>query len=439
MSLFLIAVATALLVSALCSLLEATLLSLTPAQLAEMSTRHPRAAAIWQRFKVDIERPIAVILILNTSAHTIGASVAGAEFERLWGERWLAAFALLLTYLMLQFTEILPKTLGVAHSARIAPLVARPLETVARVLTPVIRFIHLVNRPFERRGELRSSAIDEITALARVARTAGAIDARQARMIDAAHRLPRLRVRQIMTPRTEVVYLRLGQPLSEVLDVVQRSLYTRLPVCETDADDIAGMIHVRDLFNHLNLVAGGSRAGAGDDRGASGPLEGTPRVIGSGDVDLRRIMRRIMTVPDGAFVGDLLRRFQESRVHMAVVVDEYGSTVGVVTLEDVLEEMVGEIEDEFDLPRSDEAFVEVAGGWRTTGSLGLHEFRERFALYVEDEDVDTLGGFIQKRLGRFAEAGDVLRVGRFEFRVVTLERRRIGTVEFRVIDDVSPG
>jgi CBS domain containing-hemolysin-like protein len=237
-------------------------------------------------------------------------------------------------------------------------------------------------------------------------------------------------VRQIMTPRTDVVFLRLGQPLSAVLDVIQRSSYTRLPVCETALDDVVGMIHARDLFNRLLQIAGRPRAGEAPGGGSGFPadaLEGLP----AGAVDLRTIMRQILTIPEGASVTELLGRFQASRIHMAIVVDEYGGTVGVVTLEDVLEEMVGEIEDEFDLPHDGDAIVEAGDALRVTGSVGLHELRDRLGLAVEDDDVDTLGGLIHKRLGRFAEVGDVLRLGRFELRVLSLERRRVGTVELR--------
>jgi putative hemolysin len=436
MTLFVTAVVTALTVSALCSLLEATLLSLTPAQVAELGQRRPRAAAIWQRFKGNIERPIAAILVLNTAAHTMGASVAGAEFERLWGESWLLAFSLGLTYLMLQFTEILPKTLGVRYNGWLAPLIARPLDALERLMRPVLRFIHLVNRPFEgrRRTARGPQTLDEITALASLARTTGAIDERQARLIQAASRLPELRVRQIMTPQADVTYLTFDQAPAEVLAVVQRSPYTRLPVREAGSEEVAGMVHVRDLFNQLGLVTARLRL----DSAAAGPAPALPEelrraslhVVGAGEIDLRRIMRNVLTVPESAPVVELLRRFQESRIHMAVVVDEYGATAGVVTLEDILEEMVGEIEDEHDRPRR-EAVVEADGVYRVEGGVPLRELGERLGLDLEDEDVDTLGGLVQKKLGRFAEVGDVVRIGRLEARVLRIERRRVGTVELR--------
>jgi len=437
MTVFIAAVATALLVSALCSLLEATLLSLTPAQVAELSTRRPRAAAIWRRFKGDIERPIAAILVLNTAAHTMGASVAGAEFERLWGERWLLAFSLLLTYLMLQFTEILPKTLGVRYNIWLAPAIARPLDAFERLARPVLRFIHLVNRPFERGKDAGGDerALAEISALASIARTTGAIDAGQARLIQAAFRLPETRVRQVMTPQTDVTFLTFGQSPDEVLAVVQGSPYTRLPVREAGADDVAGMVHVRDLFNHLGLVT--ARLAA--DAVPESLRRASRHVVGSGDLDLRRIMRNILAVPESLSVVELLRRFQESRIHMAVVVDEYGATVGVVTLEDILEEMVGEIEDEFDRPRARAVAESGGGAYLAEGSVSLHELSGQVGSRIEDEDVDTLGGLVQKKLGRFAEVGDVVRLGRFEPRVLRIERRRVGTVELRPVDEDPAG
>lgn len=443
MMFLIVTVTVALSVSALCSLLEATLLSLTPAQIAEMSERRPRIAAIWQRFKQNIEKPISVILILNTAAHTIGAAVAGAQFETLWGERWLIVFSLGLTYLMLQFTEILPKTLGVTYNGSIAVAIARPLAAVVRGLTPVLHFIHFVNRPFEsRQAQDNSTSIGEIAALASVARTAGAIDLQQARLINAASSLPDMYVRQIMTPRPDVTYLRLDQPLEEVLQTIQKLPYTRIPVVDKDVDHVVGMIHVRDLFNHLKLMPGVLHLS--DQRDESGRVVAVPadqpgsevHVIGTGTIDLRKIMRNVIIVPERAVVPQLLRQFQESRIHLAVVVDEYGSMIGIVTLEDVLEEMVGEIEDEFDLAKGDDV-LQAGEIWRVRGTIGLHELERRLGIRFDEEteEIDTLSGYFQKVLGRFAETGDTLRIGNYQARILTVERRRAGIIELRPVKE----
>ena len=133
MTLFLFSIGFALIISFLCSLMEAALLSLTPSQVAELSQKHPRAGEIWRGFKKRIDRPIAVILILNTTAHTIGASVAGAQFSELWGDGWIWAFSIAFTLVMLQVTEILPKTLGVRLAESLAPWMARPLAALVWV------------------------------------------------------------------------------------------------------------------------------------------------------------------------------------------------------------------------------------------------------------------------------------------------------------------
>ena len=150
MVLLLASVSFALLISALCSLMEATLLSLTPTQVAGIATRRPQLGRIWKELKEPIDRPISVILIINTTAHTIGATVAGAEFDKLYGDRWIWIFSLVFTGLMLQFTEILPKTLGVRYGQQIAIWIGRPLRTLVVAFHPVIQMVRWINRPFER-------------------------------------------------------------------------------------------------------------------------------------------------------------------------------------------------------------------------------------------------------------------------------------------------
>ena len=148
MVLFFVSVIAALLISALCSLMEAALLSLRPSQIASISHRWPHIGTIWRDFKANIERPIAAILILNTAAHTIGASVAGAEFDRVFGDEWIWVFSLVFTFLMLQFTEILAKGVGVRYNRQVAVSVTRPLTILIRVMQPVVMFVHGVNRIF---------------------------------------------------------------------------------------------------------------------------------------------------------------------------------------------------------------------------------------------------------------------------------------------------
>lgn len=148
MTLFIVSILVALCVSFFCSLLEATVLSLTPTQVADISSKRPMLGNIWHSFKTNIERPLTVILVINTAAHTIGASVAGAQFSKLFGNKWIMLFSLVFTFLMLQFTEILPKTIGVKYNRKLAGFIALPLNMSVKALTPLIRLIHWINSFF---------------------------------------------------------------------------------------------------------------------------------------------------------------------------------------------------------------------------------------------------------------------------------------------------
>jgi len=243
-----------------------------------------------------------------------------------------------------------------------------------------------------------------------------------------------LKVRQIMTPRTEVDYLLLDQPIGEVLRIVQKSAYTRFPLCDSDIDHVVGLVHMKDLLAHLKLIPG--RLRLIDEKSPTGETiaipDGLPgsqmHVIGSGDIDLRQIKREILFVPEMLPLPKLLRQFQTSHTHMAVVVDEYGATRGIVTLEDVLEELVGEIEDEFDTG-SQPKFVAEGNTYRVGGLYPMHELREKLGLMDEDiGDVDTISGYIVKKLGRWPRVGDAVMLGEYVLRVQSISQKRVGQV-----------
>ena len=425
LALLIAAVCFSLGVSALCSLLEAALLSLTPGDVAQLKKRRPAAGAVWEGFKANVERPISVILICNTAAHTIGATVAGAEFENLMDQQgvgggWAVfAFGAVFTALMLQFTEILPKTIGVHYNQTVAAISARPLSFFVWAMGPLLKIVRLVNRPFETGAgghDRPPVSVDEIATLAALARGGQVIDERQERMIKAAGRMGEVRVRQVMTPRRDVHYLKLGDDFATILRTLRDTPYSRLPVVEDSLDRVRGVVHLRDVFNVLSLVPGRMRIAPDPARPdevvaiAADKPGGDLHAIGSGQIDLAAIVRPVPFVPELQPLGHLLRQFQEGTSHLAVVVNEHGSVEGIVTLEDVLEELVGDIEDEFDegehvydLSPVDEQT------WRCGGGVPLRELADQLGLDVDKidtEDVVTLGGWLTRELGRWPEAGD---------------------------------
>lgn len=345
------------------------------------------------------------------------------------------------TSLHITVGEQAPKNWSIQFADRILPAISLPLVIFTWLFYPLISALNHASN-----GLLRLSGIkvkpglhgdvthteDELRTLLLESIAGGAISKHAGAIIRSAFEFNNLKVRQIMTPRTSVDFLTLGEPVRDILKTVHRSQYTRLPLCEEDIDHVIGFIHMKDLFNHLKLVPGRLRfADATTPEGeAIGIVDGKPgsalHVIGTGDLDLKKIVRKVLFVPESAALPHVLHQFQTQRIHMAIVVDEYGATQGIVTLEDVLEELVGDIGDEFDTIPADEFVQETEGVYRVSGMYAIHALRDRLALQDFDAgDVDTLGGYVTQELGRWPVAGDTVSLQDHLITVVSVHQNRV--------------
>lgn len=400
MTIFVASIAVALCVSFLCSLMEAALLSLTPSQVADLSARHPKIGTIWRKFKTNIERPIAVILILNTTAHTIGAAVAGSQFDELFGDQWIWLFSLLLTFAMLQYTEILPKTLGVYFNLKIALWIAKPLSMAIRVFTPLIHVLHLLNRPFEgRRTERRTPAtLEEITSLAMMARLSKYIGPHQERIINRAAKLSQTNAQQVMIPIEQVSMFSTSQTLNQALTAAHIDAHTRFPVCDGDERNrVLGYVNFKEMIYFMNT--------------------------NPNDPSLKDIMRPVHFVEPGSSASDLLKSFIDQHEHVAIVRDTQGRCLGLITLEDLVEEMVGELEDEFDrLPRHVHSLS--GGTWMFGGGVPVTEVVAKLGASPVFAG-GTLAAWLEHQLGQPPKPGQTIRNGGLEFVVRRVRRGRI--------------
>lgn len=400
MTLFIVSISVALSISFFCSLMEAAVLSLTPSQVADLSTRHPRVGATWRGFKANIEQPIAVILILNTTAHTIGASVAGSEFDELFGDRWIWLFSLLFTFVMLQFTEILPKTLGVHFNQTLAIWLARPLSLAIRVFTPIIHFLHLLNRPFEGKPsqQKRPATLEEIASLAAMARMSKDIDKHQERIIQGASRLSGTPVRQIMIPIEQSAMLSTSQTLNEAVVAAHIDAHTRFPVCQDgDRNHVVGYVNFKEMIYFMST--------------------------NPSDPSLKGIIRPVHFVDPAIPASDLLKAFIDQREHIAIVRDNNGRCLGMVTLEDLIEELVGELHDEFDrLPRH---VHPLSGGtWMFGGGVQMSEVRAKLSGRP-GETAGTLAAWLERELGQPPKPGLRLQRDGVEFLVRRTRRNQV--------------
>lgn len=358
---------------------------------------------------------------------------------------FLISFAMAVS-LQIVVGEQTPKNIAIEHADRILSLLAIPLVIFTYLFYPATWLLnaatHLVLRIFgvkTSRGSLGAGYLphteQELHALLLQAAAQGTISQGKANLLANAFEFGQLKVRQIMTPRPEVDFLLIDQPLSEILRTVQRSAFTRLPLCKGDLDHVIGQIHMKDLFNHLKLVPGKLKfldESLPDGEAVAIPtgLPGSAvHVIGSGQINLGEIKRDVLFVPELMQLPRLLRLFQTKHLHLAVVVDEYGLTQGVVTMEDVLEEIVGQIEDEFD-PVSPTDLVRDGDSVRVSGLFPLHDLPDRLPIGpLEADGVDTVGGYIVQHLNRWPRVGDEVDIGGgFRAKVLTLQQRRIGQV-----------
>jgi CBS domain containing-hemolysin-like protein len=401
MGLLIASVLIAACVSFLCSFSEAALLSLTPGQLAEIERHNRRIGAVIRGLKASIKRPIAVILLLNTSAATIGATVAGSQFSVAVGPRWLAVFSIGFTYFMFQFTEILPKTLGVQYSMAAIRIVAVPLSLLVRSLSPIISFFHLVNSPFERLGKRspENETLQEIAALAGVARVDRLIGEKQERIIQASMSMSKVPASGVMVPVGQITFLSASQNLVDAMLAAHNDPHTRFPIIEgTDRDKVLGYVNFKEIVY----------------RARTNPADPT----------LRGIIRPIYFIEPDRPCNQVLRAFVDEHVHMAVVRDPTsGKTVGLITLEDLVEELVGEIEDEFDrLPRMCQA---LSGGvWIVGGGLPVSDLISKTGLQT-DFTPEPVSAWLIKRLGGLPRLGQVVELGDKDVTVRRLRRHKV--------------
>lgn len=327
---------------------------------------------------------------------------------------------IIVTYLHVVFGELVPKAAALNHPEALARWLAPPLLFFAWITTPFTYFLNKSSQVIlhalgqEKAGsEEAVHSPEEIRLLVEQSQESGQMQAHDADLIDAVFEFSEKNAREVMTPRTALVALPVEATLSEVLNVVQESGLSRYPVYDESIDNIIGVVLAKDL---LKLLA---------------PRANTEAF------DLPSIMRPVHVIPGSREVEEVLADFKRLKEHMAVVLDEYGGTAGVVTMEDLLEEIVGEILDEYDTSEDAEAPLDTrAGDTLVPGSTHIGELNEHFTLTIPDEDYTTIGGYVFGVLGRLPVVGDRVVAGGAIFTVREMDGRRIESLS---VDLNAPG
>lgn len=324
-----------------------------------------------------------------------------------------------LTYLSVTLGELVPKAIALQKAERIAVALATPIDVLSRVAYPLVWLLnHSANAALKvlrvkpAPAGMIAFTREDIRHSVAAAEDVGEIQTAEEEMLYKVFDFAEKEASDVMVPRPEVVAISVEMPPEEALRAVLDSPYTRYPVFRESLDDIVGILHVRDLVSALN------------DRDIA-------------DVELAELLRPAYVVPETKDLASLLAEFRRTNQHMSIVVDEYGATQGIVTLEDLLEEIVGEIEDEFDLPdesveRVDETTI------RIDGTFPIDDFNEEFGTALEHEDYHTVAGYVFDLLGRAAEPGDEVRADGLRFTVREVEGSRIQRLEVEFLPAPEP-
>jgi len=313
----------ALAFSFLCSMLEAVLLSVSPSHVAVLVERGTATGKRLQRMKQHIDRPLAAILTLNTFAHTLGAAGVGAEAALLWGDAWVGLVSFIVTLLILVFSEIIPKTLGAVHAKRLAPFAAWTIHYLIIILKPAVAACNRVSLFVSgSKQSVPKLSRDEIRSIAQMAREEGVLDPNEAMILRNLIALREVTIQSIMTPRTVVFTLQAEETVEQATRL-HPPPFSRIPIVGNGLDDPRGVIHRRELYKAL--------------------------ADGHAQTALGELARPLHAVPEVVSLPVVLKQFIERREHLFLAVDEYGGSVGIVTLEDVVEALLGvEIVDETD-------------------------------------------------------------------------------------------
>ncbi len=391
-----------LLLSAFFSSSEIALISLSKSKIKHLVKQKKRGSKTLEKIRENPHKLLINIAIANNIVNIFGASFATAIAIDLFGNKGVGIATGVMTFLILTFGEIVPKTMATKHTEKIALFVAKPLFVLEIIFTPIIKLFELLTKLFTGKGKDQQITEEEIKTMVSLGQEEGAINKIEEEMIHKIFNFDDIHTWEVMTPRTEITALEIGCSQKNILDTVKESGFSRIPIYESDIDHIVGILYTKDLIKYVRSKR---------------------------KINLKNIMRPVLFVPKNKRIDTLLKEFQNKKIHIALVVEEHGGIEGLVTLEDILEEITGEIYDETD--NEEKPIKKIARNkYMIKGSTELDIINKKLRISLEEkEDSNTIGGLILDHLERIPKKNDELEINKIKIKIKKVDRQKIEEIE----------
>ena len=384
---------------------ETAFLSLSRLRVKQLGKDNPNIGKGIEKILKEPDQLIGTLLVGNNMVNIAATAVGTAIAISVFGKEGILIATVCMTLLLLIFGEITPKTYAAYNASKFSLVAIYPVRFFIVLFHPIVwvisRISHFLLLIIGQKGKSRWSPIteEEIETLIEVGEEEGAFEPRKGRMLAGIFDLTDLTVEDLMVPVNDIVSIEVSMGLDEIERVITENEFSRYPVYEKDINNILGYIHVKDFFKGKNRP----------------------------DLSIKNIIRQPLFIPETKVVYVQLLDFQKERAHMAFVVDEYGNIRGIVTMEDIIEEITGEIYDESDLIKSP-YMLQKDGSILIESDIKVRDVNRLLTISLPEEDNPTLGALISKEMGRIPEQGEELTIDRYRIKVCTVENRSIGKV-----------
>ena len=379
----------------------------------------------------DSERLLGAILLGNNAVNILSASLATALLTATLGPKGVAIATVAVTALILIFSEVMPKTYAISAPEDVARAVARPIRWVTMVLSPVVAVVRLIVRGILNLFGVQTdpsrhmfSVHEEIAGALSIGHASGAVQKEDRDRLLGALDLGNRAVEEVMRHRSEIQMIDADLPPAVILQAVLDSPHTRLPLYRGERENVVGVLHVKDV---LRAVHRSANDGQGDPADALR------------DFDVMAVAMTPYFVPDTTALDEQMREFMQRRTHFALVVDEYGSIRGLITLEDILEEIVGEITDEHDTDAEAELTPNAQGDYTVPGAMTIRDLNRALDWNLPDDEANTIAGLVIHMAQSIPEQGQVFSFHGYRFEVVQRRENRITRLRIRPLSGPSPG